>query len=236
MNTREQIAAWHAEGLSWAEMGRRLGRSPRTVAWHGLQMGLGSAWVPPTGAPVKPNLLHVLPELIEYRSDGSLVWRERGEHWFAQPSYAGRWNARYAGTPALSCATSSYLHGHILGRDLDAHRAVWALHHGRWPVAMLDHINGNPKDNRIENLREASAAENARNRSPNKGRTTKGVVRSGGKFFAKISVGRKSHHLGTFQTEEDAARAYDEASVKHHGDFARPNALRAALSPYTGGE
>ena len=43
------------------------------------------------------------------------------------------------------------------------HRAVWALCHGRFPAMQIDHLNGDKRDNRIENLREADGAENLNN-------------------------------------------------------------------------
>lgn len=53
-----------------------------------------------------------------------------------------------------------------LGRTFDygAHRVVWFLHHGAWPFPEIDHINRDPSDNRIENLRCATRSDNMRNR------------------------------------------------------------------------
>lgn len=70
------------------------------------------------------------------------------------------------------------------------HCAVWVLRKGRWPVGTIDHINGNPKDNRIENLRECSMGENKMNMEhpwmPNPETGVPGVEKHGRKFRTKI--------------------------------------------------
>ena len=69
------------------------------------------------------------------------------------------------------------------------HRAVWAVVHGRLP-RQIDHINGNPYDNRIENLREVSQSENNMNMvhlwQPNAQTGLPGVVRDGLKYRTRI--------------------------------------------------
>jgi hypothetical protein len=91
----------------------------------------------------------------------------------------------------------------------------------------VDHINGNGFDNRKANLRLATGFQNARNKS--KRRNTKlskykGVKRnSSGKWHAVINYNCKRIYLGTFETEEGAARAYDMAARKYHKEFARLN-------------
>jgi len=106
------------------------------------------------------------------------------------------------------------------------HRLVWFLMTGRWPVE-IDHVNGDPCDNRWCNLREASRRENARNRGKqrNNPHGYKGVtVRTdcpSKPFCAAINVGGKRKHLGYFSTAEEAHQAYWEAAQKYHGDFAR---------------
>lgn len=87
----------------------------------------------------------------------------------------------------------------------------------------VDHINGDPLDNRRENLRPASASQNIANGKMRKNNTSgfKGVNRNGSGWSAKIKVNRKAIYLGTFRTPEEAGAAYEAAAKKHFGEFAR---------------
>lgn len=122
---------------------------------------------------------------------------------------------RPIGYVAISIRSRSYL----------AHRLAWLYVHGEWPAAHLDHINGNPADNRIANLRECTARENLANaRLVN----TRSSVRRGGcydqrtrKYRAYVRVNNKHHELGYFVTAEDAVAARVEAEQRLYGEFAR---------------
>lgn len=95
------------------------------------------------------------------------------------------------------------------------------------PGQIVDHINGNGLDNRKENLRFCTIAENNRNRGLVRTNTTgfQGVhfdkVR--GKFVASIRQNNKTKYLGTFDCPFKAARAYDAAAKELHGEFANLN-------------
>ncbi len=68
-----------------------------------------------------------------------------------------------AGKPAGG-VKSGYVRIAISGVNVFAHRAAWAITHGKWPNEVIDHINRNRQDNRLENLRDVSGTENARNK------------------------------------------------------------------------
>jgi len=109
----------------------------------------------------------------------------------------------------------------IHGKQYQITHVIWAMHTGKWPAEQIDHINQNRLDNRMSNLREATAAQNTRNRK-SKNPLTKGVCINKGAYQARITVDGKTFHLGRFRTCEEAAKAYQEACVKYHGEFACP--------------
>lgn len=82
----------------------------------------------------------------------------------------------------------------------------------------VDHINGDPLDNRRCNLRVCTPAQNCMNRGPVAGKAVpyKGVTRKRRRFAAK--VGGKL--VGVYGTAEDAALAYDAAALDAYGQFA----------------
>jgi len=91
----------------------------------------------------------------------------------------------------------------------------------------VDHINGDGLDNQKRNLRFATNAQNHQNQiKPVASKSGfRGVCfdQRRNKFYARIQHNRQTTHLGRFQTAIQAARAYDKAAVKLHGEFARLN-------------
>lgn len=92
---------------------------------------------------------------------------------------------------------------------------------------IVDHINGDKLDNRRSNLRICTNAQNLMNRGFNKNNKSgyKGVSfqKSANKWEAKIMVDKRSYYLGLFMTKEAAAKAYNIAAKKLHGEFAKLN-------------
>lgn len=91
----------------------------------------------------------------------------------------------------------------------------------------IDHRNGNGLDCRRENLRVATLFDNSRNARMRTDNTSgfKGVYRRNNctRWAARIRGGAKTIHIGHFATAEDAARAYDDAARRYHGEFAALN-------------
>lgn len=176
----------------------------------------------------------MLRKLVRYDPEtGKLYWRQRSGEMFAAGnqganSNAERWNARWAGKEALqTISEKGYARGEIFGRQFQAHRVAWAIATGAWPKDEIDHVNGRRADNRLENLREASHSQNARNRRSQAGSSSNylGVSRrkDRGTWLSAISVNGKVQKLGTFKTEVEAARAYDAKAQEVFGEFARIN-------------
>ncbi|WAW44608.1 hypothetical protein [Klebsiella phage Kp_GWPR59] len=109
-------------------------------------------------------------------------------------------------------------------RQYLVHRVVFYAATGKLPKC-VDHKKGKEYGDGIENLRESTQAQNARNRKAHKGSATgqKGVTPHGNKYRAQICVDGKVKYLGLFDTIEEAARVRDEASLAYHGEFAKLN-------------
>lgn len=115
----------------------------------------------------------------------------------------------------------------IHGVFFKTHRICFVVHHGR-PIRegmMIDHINHNHRDNRIENIREVTPAQNCMNsraRVSKKSGLPKGVHFhcQSGRFLARIGLNKRRQSLGLFDTPEEASAAYQEAAKRLFGEYA----------------
>jgi hypothetical protein len=160
-----------------------------------------------------------LKEFFDYDAEtGNLIWKVR------RNSRGGRIKP---GEIAGCFGTHGYRLIRVDGQLRGAHRWVWMWHHGELPPPGMDidHINGDPADNRIENLRLATRSQNLANaamRSDNKS-GAKGVRFDDrrGKWIAYIKADKKHRWLGDHNTLEEAVAARRAASLLLHGEFRR---------------
>ena len=140
-----------------------------------------------------------------------------------------RSNAAIMLDEAGSLNENGYLRVRVGGVVYGVHRIVYAMRNGinLSPTMQIDHINGDRTDNRIDNLRLATHAQNMRNTKISSRNTTgyKGVswYDCNKKFVSRIHLNSKKIHLGSFNTKEEAALAYNAAALKYHGEFAQLN-------------
>lgn len=181
--------------------------------------------------------LETLNALFEYNADtGRLHWKPRPASMFvalphrsAEEAALG-FNRCFAGKPAGCVDGKGYIRLRTLVcnelRVMNAHRVIWKMHYGTDPE-LIDHINGNRADNRIENLRNANHTVNARNQRMNKNNTS-GVTgvywtKRDRHWIAFITDKGKRIALGYFSKKADAiaARKAAEKSYGYHPNHGR---------------
>jgi hypothetical protein len=157
--------------------------------------------------------LPIIQQDLFYYSDGYLYWK------IDEPS-----NGRVRDTKVTTRKANDKLNTQsklaVNGRCYNIHRLIWALHFGEIPEGFfIDHISGNRRDDRIENLRLATPQENCWN-TASKGKYGKGVHKNSiNSWSSAIVVSGVKIKLGTFKTRNEASEAYREASLKYHNEF-----------------
>lgn len=164
-----------------------------------------------TEAPVKPTVelppdVALIRDALDYDpATGVFRWRN--------PAHAA-WKGLVAGR----ANSNGYMRVTISRREFLCHRAAWMHHYGTVP-GIVDHINGDRSDNRIANLRLADLAENNWNCAKRHEPRGFGKQPKGGRFYALIRHRGKRLYLGTFDTEAEAAAAYQAAARNLRGEF-----------------
>ena len=158
----------------------------------------------------------MIEDLVDYDPDtGKLTWNQH------------LWRTTIeVGDPVGGVCTTLSGHRQVCykGKYIYTHRLCWKKYYGVWPEQDLDHIDGDPLNNKINNLRLCNKQQNRANSKTKK--LYKGVVKTFRKnhpWKAQIKCNDKLVHLGVFKTEIEAARAYDVAAKEFFGEFASPN-------------
>lgn len=172
----------------------------------------------------------VLRQLFLYvPENGKLIWRARTVEQCIDQRSCNVFNSQFANQIAGTIRSKEGIDYNEVQISpygkFGAHRIIWKMHYGVEPPPIIDHIDGNGLNNRIDNLREATIYQNgwnskrsARNKSGFKGvsfNTEKN------KWRAAIHVQGKTRLIGYFSTPEEAGEAYKKEAAILHGEFIR---------------
>ena len=154
-----------------------------------------------------------LRSVLEYDADTGIFT------WLVKPA-----QCVHVGDIAGTLDSRGYRQIRLNGKKELAHRIAWAMAYGEWPTHCIDHVNHDKADNRLSNLRAATASQNRYNMPKYKNNTSgiKGVSfnRKAGKWRAFISADGVKKYLGEYHTKEAAASARASAAQLLHGDYA----------------
>jgi hypothetical protein len=134
-------------------------------------------------------------------------------------------NSNYAGMGAGRLDKKGYCVVKINCAQFFSHRIIYAMFYSLSDGDEIDHRNGDKADNRLNNLRKASFANNLANRGARADNKlgVKGVrVRKGKNFESRIRADGNCMYLGAHPTLDEAKAAYDKAALELHGEFFHP--------------
>jgi hypothetical protein len=168
----------------------------------------------------------LLLQLLRYEPEtGKLFWRERTPDMFRsnrkEPAEIScrKWNTKNAGRPAFNFLhPTGYFVGKMGGTGYRAHRLIWKMVYGSDPD-VIDHVNGDPQDNRIENLRSVAHTKNCQNSklsTANKSGVP-GVFwfEQSSRWHVYINGDGKRVHVGCFRDFTSAVSARKKAELDY---------------------
>jgi len=182
-----------------------------------------------------------LRQIMDYdRETGVFTWRARP----VTSKYEKIWNTRYAGTAAGTVDAIGRIVISVDGRLYKAHRLAWLYVTGAWPDRTVDHKDINPANNRWDNLRLATKAQQNMNQHLRKDNVSgvRGVSYDSArdKHLVQIYAGGKLVFVKKFDSFDEAVEAANAARAEAHGEFAHvgklnwnaPQAKEAVIDPW----
>ena len=166
--------------------------------------------------PIKLPSIEELKKLFLYDGQTGDLYRKAGGFGVRQGDKVG------------SKRPDGYVRVKVQGKLYLAHRIIWAMHNNSDPVNLeIDHIDGNRRNNKIENLRTAKHGQNQANSPAYKNNKTgfRGVHwhKQHEKYCATVNLNKKRIHVGLFACPKEAAMAYDMKAKEMFGEFAKTN-------------
>lgn len=158
--------------------------------------------------------------ILDYNeSSGILTWKKR------PPINRGNniFNSLFPREIAGFTSSEGYTILKIMGVRYPAHRVIWLMVYGNWPVNQIDHINRKRGDNRLVNLRSATNSQNQMNASVRSDNPIgiRGISwdKDARKWRAQINKNGRRINLGRFKTINEAQTVYMQAARKTYGEF-----------------
>lgn len=153
-----------------------------------------------------------IKKIISYNPDtGECFWLDRPKSDFIDERAWKIFHSRYAGKKAGSKRQNGYLDIWVLGRLYRIHRIIFLYMTGSMPSSQIDHIDHDRSNNKWNNIRSATAAENRKNMGKN-ARNTSGFTgvnyhKRLNKWVAEAVCGYKKHYIGVFESFDEAVNA-----------------------------
>lgn len=187
----------------------------------------------------------VIKAWFDYNPDtGEITWKEWvSPDWYKHAGCYATFMKERAGKPVdFYKHPLGHLHVTIGGKQgIYAHQIVWVLTYGELPKHEIDHIDGDPQNNAVENLRDVPRNINHRNQklrsSNSSGVTGVSLHKETGKWVTSVTVNGKYKHLGIFRNIEDAVSArQDFLSENKHLGFTERHGKCLKTDNKVGGE
>ncbi|ELY6369735.1 DUF1133 family protein [Cronobacter sakazakii] len=166
----------------------------------------------------------ITTEEFDLSNENSLELAKLREALYYNPE-TGNFSSRNHAGIRIRCliANNGYIFVSWRGKKYAAHRLAWFYYHGKWPKEDIDHINGNPSDNSIRNLREATRAQNSHNRRLGKNNTSGlrcvAKNRVNGKYSVRIWRFGQCFSLGEYADKVEAAKVANDFLRKTDEEF-----------------